>query len=156
MITRPTAAPREESTLIVMYNKPVQLLDLTTVPEFVENKLSAANAEYYKANELKAKRWGTVRALDVNAKKEGSFIIRETTWNKCVAQNCKDLYAAVDKVSKLVSIVLPLGTEDINMEAQRLLAEIDDKAHELKVAAASSVASRAAELQPTGDAELGF
>lgn len=156
MITRPTAAPREESTLIVMYNKPVQLLDLTTVPEFVENKLSAENIKYYKENDLKAKRWGTVRALDVNAKKEGSFIIRETTWNKCVAQKCVDLYAAVDKVSKLVSIVLPLGTEDINMEAQRLLAEIEEKEHQLKVAQAANVTKRAAELQPTGDADLGF
>lgn len=156
MITRPTAAPREESTLIVMYNKPVQLLDLTTVPEFVENKLSAENIKYYKDNDMKAKRWGTVRALDVNAKKEGSFIIRETTWNKCVAQKCVDLYAAVDKVSKLVSIVLPLGTEDINMEAQRLLAEIEEKEHELKVAQAANVTKRAAELQPTGDADLGF
>jgi len=156
MITRPTAAPREESTLLVMYNKPVQLLDLTTVPEFVENKLSADNIKYYKDNDLKAKRWGTVRALDVNAKKEGSFIIRETTWNKCVAQKCVDLYAAVDKVSKLVSIVLPLGTENINMEAQRLLAELDEKAHELKVATAVSVTQRAATLQPTGPADLGF
>lgn len=156
MITRPTAAPREESTLIVMYNKPVQLLDLTTVPEFVENKLSAENIKYYKENDLKAKRWGTVRALDVNAKKEGSFIIRETTWNKCVAQKCVDLYAAVDKVSKLVSIVLPLGTEDINMEAQRLLAEIEEKEHQLKVAQAANVTKRAAELQPTGNADLGF
>lgn len=156
MITRPTAAPREESTLIVMYNKPVQLLDLTTVPEFVENKLSAENIKYYKDNDMKAKRWGTVRALDVNAKKEGSFIIRETTWKKCVAQNCKDLYAAVDKVSKLVSIVLPLGTEDINMEAQRLLAEIEEKEHQLKVAQAANVTKRAAELQPTGDADFGF
>jgi len=156
MITRPTAAPREESTLLVMYNKPVQLLDLTTVPEFKENVLSAANAKYYADNKLTAKRWGTVRALDVNAKKEGSFIIRETTWNKCVAQKCVDLYAAVDKVSKLVSIVLPLGTEDINMEAQRLLAEIDEKAHELKVATAASVTQRAAVLQPTGPEDLGF
>ena len=156
MITRPTAAPREESTLIVMYNMPVKLLDLTTVPEFVENKLSAENIKYYKENDLKAKRWGTVRALDVNAKKEGSFIIRETTWNKCVAQKCVDLYAAVDKVSKLVSIVLPLGTEDINMEAQRLLAEIEEKEHQLKVAQAANVTKRAAELQPTGDADLGF
>lgn len=139
-----------------MYNKPVQLLDLTTVPEFVENKLSAENIKYYKENDLKAKRWGTVRALDVNAKKEGSFIIRETTWNKCVAQKCVDLYAAVDKVSKLVSIVLPLGTEDINMEAQRLLAEIEEKEHQLKVAQAANVTKRAAELQPTGDADLGF
>lgn len=156
MITRPTAAPREESTLIVMYNKPVQLLDLTTVPEFVENKLSAENIKYYKENDLKAKRWGTVRALDVNAKKEGSFIIRETTWNKCVAQNCKDLYAAVDKVSKLVSIVLPLGTEDINMEAQRLLAEFDAQQHQLKVAQAAGVTQRAAQLQPAGPEDLGF
>jgi len=156
MITRPTAAPREESTLLVMYNKPVQLLDLTTVPEFKENVLSADNAKYYAENKLKPKRWGTVRALDVNAKKEGSFIIRETTWDKCVAQKCVDLYAAVDKVSKLVSIVLPLGTEDINMEAQRLLAEIDEKAHELKVATAASVTQRAAALQPTGPEDLGF
>jgi hypothetical protein len=139
-----------------MYNKPVQLLDLTTVPEFKENVLSADNAKYYAENKLKPKRWGTVRALDVNAKKEGSFIIRETTWDKCVAQKCVDLYAAVDKVSKLVSIVLPLGTEDINMEAQRLLAEIDEKAHELKVATAASVTQRAAALQPTGPEDLGF
>jgi hypothetical protein len=139
-----------------MYNKPVQLLDLTTVPEFKENVLSADNAKYYAANNLKAKRWGTVRALDVNANKVGSFIIRETTWDKCVAQKCVDLFSAVDKVSKLVSIVLPLGTEEINMEAQRLLAEIEEKEFQLKLATAASVTQRAAELQPTGDADLGF
>ena len=156
MITKPTAAPREESTLVIMYNKPVQLLNLTTVPEWKENVLSADNAKYYAANNLKAKRWGTVRALDVNAKKEGSFIIRETTWNKCVEQKCVDLYSAVDKVSKLVSIVLPLGTEEINMEAQRLLAEIEEKEFQLKIATAASVTQRAAALQPTGPEDLGF
>jgi hypothetical protein len=156
MITKPTAAPREDSTLLVMYNKPVQLLDLTTVPEWKENVLSADNAKYYAANNLKAKRWGTVRALDVNSNKQGSFIIRETTWNKCVDQNCKDLYAAVDKVSKLVSIVLPLGTEDINAEAQRLLAEIEEKEFQLKLATAANVTQRAATLQPTGPEDLGF
>lgn len=156
MITRPTAAPREESTLHIMYNKPVQLLDLTTVPKWKENVLSAANAAYYAANNMKAKRWGTVRALDVNAKKEGSFVIRETTWDKCVEQKCVDLYAAVDTESEIVSIVLPIGTEEINMEAQRIVAEIKAQKHQLKVAAASSVTKRAAELQPTGDADLGF
>lgn len=156
MITRPTAAPREESTLHVMYNKPVQLLDLTTVPEWKENVLSADNAKYYAENKLKPKRWGTVRALDINAKKEGSFVIRETTWLKCVAQNCKDLYAAVDTVSEIVSIVLPIGTEEINTEAQRIIAELKAQKHELKVAAASSVTQRAAALQPTGPEDLGF
>ena len=156
MITRPTAAPREESTLIVMYNKPVKLLDLTKPPEWKENVLSAANKEYYNANNLKAKRWGTVRALDVAANKEGSFIIRESTWDKCVAQGCVDLYSAVDKVSELVSIVLPLGTEGINSEAQRILAEIKAQNHELKVAQAAGVAARAAQLQPTGPEDLGF
>jgi hypothetical protein len=139
-----------------MYNKPVQLLDLTTVPKWKENVLSAENAKYYAENKMKAKRWGTVRALDINAKKEGSFIIRETTWDKCVEQKCVDLYSAVDKVSELVSIVLPLGTEEINMEAQRLLAEIKEKEFQLKLATAASVTQRAAALQPTGPEDLGF
>jgi hypothetical protein len=139
-----------------MYNKPVRLLGLTTVPEWKENVLSAANAKYYAENKMKPKRWGTVRALDINAKKEGSFIIRETTWDKCVAQDCVDLFAAVDTESELVSIVLPLGTEDINTEAQRIVAELKAQKHELKVATAASVTQRAAVLQPTGDADHGF
>ena len=95
-------------------------------------------------------------ALDVNAKKEALFTINETTWDKAVATKVKDLYAAVDKISEVITIVLPNGTEEINFAAQKIVAEFKAQQHELKVAVASNVASRAAELQPTGDAELGF
>lgn len=156
MITRPTAAPREATSLHIMYDFPVQLLDLTITPVWKENRLSANNAEYYKANDMKAKRTTQIMALDVNAKKEALFTINETTWDKAVATKCKDLYAAVDKISEVITIVLPNGTEEINVAAQKIVAEFKAQQHQLKVAAASSVASRAAELQPTGDADLGF
>ena len=156
MITRPTAAPREESTLHVMYDFPVQLLDLTITPIWKENRLSANNAKYYADNKLTAKRTTQIMALDVNAKKQALFTINETTWDKAVATNCIDLYAAVDKISEVITIVLPNGTEEINVAAQKIVAQFKAQQHELKVAAASSVTQRAATLQPTGPEDLGF
>ena len=139
-----------------MYDFPVQLLDLTITPVWKENKLSIENIKYYKDNDLKPKRTTQIMALDVNAKKEALFTINETTWDKAVATKCKDLYAAVDKISEVITIVLPNGTEEINVAAQKIVAEFKAQQHELKVATASNVTKRAAELQPTGDAELGF
>lgn len=155
MITRPTAE-RQATTLQVMYEFPVQLLDLTITPVWKENRLSAANAKYYEAEGLKAKRTTQIMALNVNTKKQALFTISETTWDKAVATKCIDLFAAVDTVSGAVTIVLPNGTEDINKAAQEIFLAAQAQRDMLKVAAASSVASRAAELQPTGDADLGF
>lgn len=156
MITRPTAASREESTLHIMYDFPVQLLDLTITPVWKENRLSAVNAKYYESEGLKAKRTAQILALDVNSNKKALFTINESTWDKAVANNCKDLYAAVDKLTKVVTIVMPNGTAEIMAAAQRIGAEYDALQHELKVAQATNVTRRAAELQPTGDADLGF
>ena len=155
MITRPTAE-RQATTLQVMYDFPVQLLDLTITPVWKENRLSAANAKYYEAEGLKAKRTTQIMALDVNSNKQALFTINESTWDKAVATKCKDLYAAVDLLSKVVTIVLPNGTAEIMAAAQRIGAEYDTLQHELKVAQAAKVTQRATELQPTGDAELGF
>ena len=156
MITRPTAAPREESTLHIMYDFPVQLLDLSISPVWKENRLSVANQAFYKDNELKAKRTAQILALDVNSNKQALFTINESTWDKAVANNCIDLYAAVDKLSKVVTIVMPNGTAEIMAAAQRIGAEYDALQHELKVAQAAKVTQRSVELQPTGDADHGF
>lgn len=155
MITRPTAE-RQATTLQVMYDFPVQLLDLTITPVWKENRLSAANAKYYEAEGLKAKRTTQMMALNVTTKKQALFTISETTWDKAVATKCVDLFAAVDTESGTVTIVLPNGTEDINKAAQEIFLAAQAQRDMLKVAAASSVTKRAAELQPTGDAELGF
>lgn len=155
MITRPTAE-RQATTLQVMYDFPVQLLDLTITPVWKENRLSAANAKYYEAEGLKAKRTTQIMALNVNTKKQALFTISETTWDKAVATKCVDLYAAVDTVSGAVTIVLPNGTEDINKAAQEIFLAAQAQRDMIKVATASSVASRAAELQPAGPEDLGF
>lgn len=155
MITRPTAE-RQATTLQVMYDFPVQLLDLTITPVWKENRLSAANAKYYEAEGLKAKRTTQMMALNVTTKKQALFTISETTWDKAVATKCVDLFAAVDTESGTVTIVLPNGTEDINKAAQEIFLAAQAQRDMLKVAVASSVTKRAAELQPTGDAELGF
>jgi len=156
MITRPTATSREESTLHIMYDFPVQLLDLTLTPKWKENRLSVANQAFYKDNDLKAKRTAQILALDVNSNKQALFTINESTWDKAVANNCKDLYAAVDKLTKVVTIVMPNGTAEIMAAAQRIGAEYDAQQHQLKVAQAAGVTQRAAQLQPAGPEDLGF
>ena len=155
MITKSTTE-REASTLQVMYDFPVQLLDLTIKPVWKENRLSANNAAYYKANDLKAKRTTQIMALNVNTKKQALFTINETTWDKAVATNCVDLFAAVDTLSGAVTIVLPNGTEDINKAAQDIFLAAKAVRDMKAVAASTSVTERAATLQPTGPEDLGF
>lgn len=155
MITR-TTTERAATTLQVMYEFPVQLLDLTITPVWKENRLSANNAAYYAANDMKAKRTTQIMALNVSTQKQALFTINETTWDKAVSTKCIDLFAAVDTVSGTVTIVLPNGTEDINKAAQEIFLAAEAVRGMRVVAASASVAERAATLQPTGDADHGF